>query len=624
MQLRTDPDRDAVRQWNRLKHSAKEARRPFDRDTWLNMAFYLDEQYVEWVDTTATLRRIPRSESAPNQPRPVANKMMYFAQQELAYVMASKPSVDILAANDDPVAVSNSIVTNAYCQWAADPNEADFPAELRDSAMWAIVGGEGYLKWYWDEAEKRPGVTSVNSLDLYVDPYAKNFYRARYMIHSQFMDVEQIYDIYGIELKPDEVQRSDVDRTALLRGMGAAPVLEGVEINELWMKASRRFPKGKFVVWAGNKIIVDQDFPYRHGLLPFTQIGAIDRPGSQHYASPLKYMRSAQMELNKYHAQRIMIREAFASPKWWIDSQLELEEDPNDSPRQVLRGNSHGGQLKPELLQPTTFADNNEGEWIGQEMMNIIGLHEVSQGQVPGRVEAAKAIEMLRQSDQSRQSTMLDTMERSISKGFYQWIMLAKQFAREQQIVTVYSRDGIPEVHQFKSDQVEPSMRVRVTMGSTLGVTRAARADNVINLVDHGILKDPEQIVDLLELPMQSITPDKAYDQRLARNENITMKSGDAIVPNSWDNHDVHIRIHNNFRKTTEFLGLSDKKKSLFEFHVDQHERMEADQLAKQAQRMQLMQQAATGPEAPPQGDGLPTATNGASPPKPPATQQRT
>jgi hypothetical protein len=63
------------------------------------------------------------------------------------------------------------------------------------------------------------------------------------------------------------------------------------------------------------------------------------------------------MQLNKYHAQRIMIREAFANYKWWIPAELELEEMPNDSPRQVLAA-SRGGTVKPEISSrprcPTT------------------------------------------------------------------------------------------------------------------------------------------------------------------------------------------------------------------------------------------------------------------------------
>jgi hypothetical protein len=44
------------------------------------------------------------------------------------------------------------------------------------------------------------------------------------------------------------------------------------------------------------------------------------------------------------------------------------------------------------------------------------------------------------------------------------------------------------------------------------------------------------------------------------------------IVPvNSWDNHQVHIEVHNNYRKSQEFENLPAETKALFEEHVQQH-----------------------------------------------------
>src|SRR5690348_15376453 len=169
-------------------------------------------------------------------------------------------------------------------------------------------------------------------------------------------------------------------RAQLLREMGCAPALEGATVNELWMKPCRRYEDGLYVVWAGKTVLVQPGpFPYDHKQLPFTQIGSIARPGSPHYSCAVKYMRSGQMELNKYHAQQIMVRDAYANPKWWVPAELELNEMPNDAPRQVLRGHSMGGTLRPEIIQPSAMADNGDGEWIVDELMHAAGIHEVSQ-----------------------------------------------------------------------------------------------------------------------------------------------------------------------------------------------------------------------------------------------------
>lgn len=44
------------------------------------------------------------------------------------------------------------------------------------------------------------------------------------------------------------------------------------------------------------------------------------------------------------------------------------------------------------------------------------------------------------------------------------------------------------------------------------------------------------------------------------------------IVPvNTWDNHEAHIQLHNDYRKGQAFESLPDETKTLFEMHVQQH-----------------------------------------------------
>lgn len=597
-----DKGKNPLQQLEKLKHAAQQARQPYDKDVWLNLAFYLDYQYVEWTDSSS-VREIPRQDDEQDVPRPVVNKIMHFVNQEHAYVLQTKPTVDVMPATDDPADMSEAAVALAYLRYLSEPQVGDFETCISEATMWSLIGGEGYIKWVYNPRLKRPDFLCVSPLDLFTDPYATSFTKARYIIHTQFMDVEQVYDLYGVEVPPNSTKKADVSKVALMRDMGAAPVLEGVEVNELWLKpGGRRHPEGLYAVWTDKQFLVPPEkFPYKHGRLPFTQLGSIPRPGSLHFSSAVKYMRSAQMELNKYHCQKIMNREAFANPKWWIPAELELEHDPDDSPRQILRGHSQGGQLKPEILQPSNMLDNNDGQWIVEEMMHIVGLHEVSQAQVPGRVEAAKAIEMLKEADAGRQSELLRTIKLTISEGYWQCLMLAKQYVPGEIILQSYSREGMPEVMRFKAQSIKEGMRVQVTMGTGLARSRAARQDQLMLMWQNQIITDPETLAELLEVPVPTLVSNKAFDIRLARNENYEMHSkSTAITPNSWDDHEVHIREHNNYRKTQEFLTLSDDQKQKFEYHVSTHETLQTEQLVKMARNQAAMQMAMQGPEEQP------------------------
>jgi hypothetical protein len=126
-------------------------------------------------------------------------------------------------------------------------------------------------------------------------------------------------------------------------------------------------------------------------------LGVVPRPGTLWYDSNVKYLREPA------DGAEPVPRPAHPDPQELREPKVADRRDRAEGAARRLpepgAANSQAGGLKPEIIQAAAMADNNEGEWIGQEMMNIVGLHEVSQGQVPGRVEAAKAIAELKDSD---------------------------------------------------------------------------------------------------------------------------------------------------------------------------------------------------------------------------------
>lgn len=589
-------DVNRTSEYSRLWESARRARLPYDKDAWLNLAFFNNQQYVEWAPEASTLREIQRPKSAQGIPRPVFNKIMHFVEQEHSMALQTRPNLDVLPASEDPGDVTTSNVAKSFLEWLQDETVGNMNREVAIATKWALAGTEGFIKWFWNPLKDRPDFQACGPFDLYIDPYAKKFSDCRYIIHSQFMDVEQVFDIYDKEVTPSSIEMMDPARRSIMHDMGFAPVLNGALVHELWMRPCRRYPKGLFVVWTNREILSEPiDFPYHHGKLPFTQIGSVLKPGTPHYSSAVTYLRAPQMELNKYHAQMIQVRQNFASPKWWLPDELDLETDPDDSPNQILRGNSQSGTVRPEIIQPAAMPPNDQGKWIADEMSDVVGLHEVSQAQVPGRVEAAKAIELLKEADDGRLAELIRTVASGLSEGGYQLLMLARQYMTAEQILTTYSANGLPEVQRFFAGKLDPGMRVRVSMGTGLSRSRAAREDTLMLMWNNGIIQDRQVMAELMDVPIASVMPSQMFAIRLARNENFTMADGTPVVPNSWDNHDIHRQEHNDFRMTQEFLHLSMQDKQIFEMHVTMHDQLEVQSLGQQLQRQALAAQVAQG-----------------------------
>jgi hypothetical protein len=487
-------------------------------------------------------------------------------------------------------------VAKAWIEDQSDASKLDYDTVLARAVQWASICGTGYKKWVWDATDGgKPYVCAPSFFAIYLDPYAKMFKDCRYIIQSEFMDVEQVYDKYGIDTKVS-VAEADETKTALLRGMGCAPALSGVVVNELWMKPSRRHPKGRYAVWTGRDTLIPAgDLPYAHlienRMLPYTQLGVIERPDSPYYMSPVQFLRPAQMELNVAHNQAFTLRRNFANGKWWLPGGLELQADPDDSPGQILKGMPGSDPMaEPKILQPVYTPMSPDIDILEQGMMHIVGQHEVSQAQVPGRVEAAKAIEMLKESDAGALAVLRKTIQVSNDQGWWQLLQLARAYQTTADMVTSYSKEGIPEVKHFKAGDMKPGHRVRTTMQTGLARSRANRQDLAIRLWEQKVITDPEAMARLLEMPLPNTMSSDAENVILARNENLTIAAGHAVEPGSWNNHTAHIREHNAYRNTHEFEALSPETKQKFEGHVQRHKALEKEQVAAQAELQMIAQ----------------------------------
>jgi hypothetical protein len=594
MAIRSNPNE----QLEELRRVAKQGRLPHERDAWLNVAFFLNHQYTEWDDELDTIRPIARAPHEEFAPRPVLNKIMHYVRTAHHDGMQDRPYPDVLPATDDYEDVGDALVANAWCEWKADPTQTHWEQKLSQAMEWAILAGNGYKHYTWDAQEKTQRITAPSWFEIFLDPYAKSWDDVRYLIHSQFMDIEQVYDTFGKELDPKSAGTVDTEKTRLLRGMGSVAAARGVEVHAFWAKPSRRFPKGRYGVWTGREVLwATDDLPYKHliedKMLPYTAVQCILRPDSPYALSPVTYLRPSQMELNKAHAQALMIMELFANPKWAIDTAIDLQKDPDGSPGQILRYTSNGQPgMEPKLVMPASVPSGlyENIQILEQGQMHIVGQHEVSQAQVPGRVESSKAIELLKESDAGALAHLRATTNSSTATGWYQMLELQRQYGTDEEMIITYSRGGVEQVEHWRAGDMKPGYRVRTGQKTGLGRSRTARQENAMNLWREKVITDPNQLLELLEVPTGNALQYTQQAQRKARSENARMAKGETIVPHAWENHAVEIREHDMFRMSHAYEGLSVKDKERLEFHVQTHKKLLKKAVAEQAELQMIAQ----------------------------------
>lgn len=605
----------------RRKEYARKSRRQYEGDWWRNIAFVNGEQYVEWDLTTNRLIELVQQ---PGTERTIHNICMPITRRERAKILKMLPIVEALPkteSEDDQwmARVLNAQFRNWRTKWKMD-------RRIRNASFWIVTTGNVWLKWFWDTNKNDGCMAVVPPFDVYPDPYAKSMVDCRWIIQSQFFDLEAAEEKYNKKFEPSktEVLTGVEGRLYANYTDGIDSDLPGVVVNEYWEPPSKTRKDGAYIVYAGNDVVYSGKFPYRHGHMPFTHIGHIERSNSKWYSSVMDYMRGPQIELNRVESQ-ILENRNLANGKWFIPFSLELEAEPDASPRQVLRASGGPPDAAPQFIEiqalPSWVA--GESERIKQFAQDIAGQHEVSRGGVPGRVEAAQAIQLLQETDDEVLKDTIHSLEEALAEGHWQMASLLKQFGKPDQMLKAYDKDGLVEVYQFKRDSIPEDDELKVVTQTTTGLPQsiAGRWDRVLNLWQYKIIEDPKQVMELLNLAPES--PDllpEIEDKKQAYRENKLMAGfldGEAkpIEPKQWNNHAVHIEEHRRYMNTEEFDKLDPETQQYFLFHLEQHEQMQMTD-AQKAAELQMAAQGQPPPGAVPPEGAMPPEAGGPLPPE--------
>lgn len=465
-----------------------------------------------------------------------------------------------------------------------------------------------------------------------------------YIIHAQTRSVEWVNSHFpNLKVQPDVKAVSSIMDEAYLN-LTAAKNNEPdqVLLLEMWIKPNRipQFKDGAYILVAGDQLAqismvpqIEQnpetgepieigppkiEYPYNHKKYPFVKIDHI--PTGQFYpASVIDDLIGPQRELNRSRSQivenkNLMGKISYLSPKGSIDPTRVTSE-----PGQVIEYNPGLGE--PKAQQPPEIPSYviQHLEMLNQDFDDLSAQHEVSRGNAPGSVVAATAISALQEQDDSQLSTTIDSIEMGMEKLGFLTLSYVEQYWDEERLVKTVGTNAYYDVQSLKNSSVAGNKDVRVEAGSALSVSKSARQAFITDLMNNQHIPSMAGL-EVLNFPgIEKLYETLETDRRQAGRENIRMSQGDlqpvldetgqpmpdpnSVDPmtgqptqpmmgfpvNTFDNHEMHIEVHNMFRKTQQFEILPPELQAAFEDHVTQHQMM---------LQMALMQQAPVEPEA--------------------------
>lgn len=407
---------------------------------------------------------------------------------------------------------------------------------------------------------------------------------------------------------------------------------DAVLVIECWMKpgAHPACPKGAMLTVIGKQLLqYTEGLPYSHGEYPIAHWG--DIPTGKFYRESVV---TDLIPLNQqYNRTRNQIIESMLRTARTQMAYVEGSLDPN-------RITSRPGEMWPIKpgyqmpvpipAQPIPQFVTDELRILKQDFEDISGQHAVSRGQTQGGVVAATAINYLQEQDDTMNYTAYSSGEFFVEKIGKQSLAIVADMWDIPRIVRTIGTDRSFDVIELKGAQIANGLDLRVEAGSSLAKSKTARQALLMDMAKMGFIT-PEQLLDLIDMGgTQKLTETLRVDMYEAQRENLKLKKLSAVdieaadmqyqqsmIPDAngyvdpntmdpgtgmtlqrpcmvpvhdWQNHQVHIDVHNRFRKSQEFEFLDPIVQKEFQSHILLHQ----VQLISAQQRM--MAQMGGGP----------------------------
>jgi hypothetical protein len=620
------PDADKVR--DRLAaigmewyHRCQTDRTAQERQWYLNLAFYYGNQNVQFRQTAGTQQFDLYTPKAPYyRVRMVVNQVRKIVRKEISRLTAQKPNAFVVPSSTEDQDVFAAQAGEQI--WDSLWRELKLNKVIRDSVFWQTVCGNGFIKSYWDSTAKDPDtdvygaikIDSVSPFHIFVpDLMCTDIEDQPYVIHAQIRSNSWVKQVFGLDSAGGALDEVDQGLQNVMNVNKNGNKKDQTTILEIWVKPGYlpELPEGGMFTIANNKVVQGFDsWPYEHNQYPISKMDAA-LTGKFYNSSIIEDLIPLQRELNRSRSQLIEAKNRASKPQLVAQKGAVDPKKITTEPGQVIEYNPGMEPPQPLPLQNIPSYVTEEINRLYDDMADISGQHDVSNGSTPPGVTAATAISFLQEQDESIIAASYSSIEEAVEKIAYQSLTYVKMYWDEPRTVKIVGIEGTFDVQIFKGSDLKGNSDIRIEAGSALPTSRAAKQAFIMDLMKMGFIP-PDEGLEILEIGgINRIYERIQIDKRQAQRENLKMRSATTdlmqqhmydwtqqqadsgkvdpqsgltldpplIVPvNTWDNHEIHITMHNNYRKSQNFDSAPPEVKALFEEHVKQH--MEASMAA--------------------------------------------
>lgn len=599
----------------------------FHRQWWMNISYYAGQQWAEW--TQAGLLETPRAPSW--RKRYTANRIFPMVMRQHAKLVSEQVQLRVGPNSPEREDIQAAKSSEDLLDWLK--YVSNYEQKREDALLWATTCGTGFVKILWnpqagpevvqiDEATGTKKIIKAGEIEcdvsspfaIRVPQFVVDHEKLPWISEHTILPIEYVQERWsekGKYVVPDLTENGDdfiEQRVATLIGMrGSSMALDSeasqrfVRVKKLWTLPFKGHPNGICGVVANNVVLEAQDEnPYISlGIgLPFVKFDYARIPGRYWGMSMVEQLIPPQREYNITRSQIIENKNLMTRPKWKAPKGHGIPKGGmNDAPGEVIEYNPALPAPEPIVMAPLPSYVSEHAMQALQEMNDIAAQQDVSQAKAPASVRSGIAVQLLQQADVQALAIPKLRLFRSDRRAAEIMLILATKMYQEKRLVQILGSNSQFDVKELMGSDLRGHTTVRIFAESGILDTKAARQQTIMDFVQTGILnpQDPQEKKSILEAvdqgDIRSYVLDSLMDEKRAEFENDLFlrkqAEGGAVQlhANDFDDHEVHIRKHNNVRKDPSFLLEDPSVQQALAAHVLEH--MNYMQLALQQEMAQ-------------------------------------
>lgn len=352
-------------------------------------------------------------------------------------------------------------------------------------------------------------------------------------------------------------------------------------------KPSKKHPKGRLVVVANGVVLKDEALPVDE--IPFAKFDDIVIGGKLYSESIITHVRPMQDQYNRLITRRAMWANALLAGKYVAARGHGLSQEALNDTTEVVEYDHVPGATPPTAMSIPNIPQYAYTEELSLEQMinDVMGINEVSKGQLPAAGLPAIGMQLLTEQDDTRIGIMAERHEYSWAKVGRIILKFAEEYYVGKRILKEVGRGDKYLVKQFTGKELLGNNDVTVIRGSTLPGSKTLRRQEVINIFQMGLLGDPaepavrEKVLGMLQFgDTNEAWKDHEIDLQQVERDIQEMKEGKEVLLHELDNHALHIQEKNRFRKSEDFLQLDPQIQMIFLQNLEMHMQAATDILS--------------------------------------------